>query len=209
MMKIARIFALVFGLGCALLADDRFPAFETKAIEMKFPVRNFAPQLNSGEELSAGKLTSKFTGQIFLKGEGILELEKFSGSTDQSTPWKTLTELFVSYRTGDVSKIASFYLESDQPEVVSLFRDPVSGAGMIEYGKKITGAEVVLAIEGPTDIFALVRIRDADGVSHLPYRFVKINGRYKAAGGSKISSIVVNLITFLESGGALAEIEVL
>ena len=62
MMKIAKIFALVFALGGALLADDRFPAFETKAIEMKFPVRNFAPQLNSGEELSAGKLTSKFTG---------------------------------------------------------------------------------------------------------------------------------------------------
>jgi hypothetical protein len=98
------LFILAFAVKAA--AEDYFPSFSEAPLKLNTPIAMHGYQ-PTPEFVIGTNAVYTFAGQIFTNAtDGRIQTmsEGFSGTTDKSTPWKTLTELLAVYQQGSDEK---------------------------------------------------------------------------------------------------------
>lgn len=165
-------------------AADRFPAFSRGPIHLRIPTNDTPGYLPDSDHESNGFLIYDFLGQAFTNPvDGHIQTlaEGFSGTTDKSTPWKTLTELLAAYQTGDIQKIRDLTDDPvfekdmlDNPEHVALFK---------AYLATVVGMNVVIGFEyrNGFQAFVTVHCRDSTNRGVSGFLFLKTGSEYRVA----------------------------
>jgi hypothetical protein len=195
-------------VGESAFAEDKFPAFRESAISVTIPT-NFPGfvQDSTGEKQgtnvvyhAVGQIfTNASQGHIQLKGEG------FSGSSDRSTPWKTLTELISVYQAGSPhEEIRSLHASSAKKIIDDIFKNEAMKSRYQSFGQSVTNAQAVLWLHESGGGIAYLRLDSRDGrQSVLPYYLEKNGNRYEVAVGNATSNttnnMVSNLINYLSN----------
>src|SRR5687767_4480758 len=105
-------------MGTAALAKDVFPPFSEGQLTVAIPTNTPGLLADSSAEAKGTNIIYRITGQIVTNSsEGHIQSqsEGFSGKSDKSTPWKTLTDLFYVYQQGShQDSLRSLYAKSSQ-----------------------------------------------------------------------------------------------
>jgi len=98
------------------LCENIFPQFNNQNLKIEIPSNLPLIKKDPGKTIN-DKIVYYLKGQIF-KGEkeGILQTvsEGFSGKSDKSTPWETLTEMLASYHAKNLDKMITLYGAAEQ-----------------------------------------------------------------------------------------------
>jgi hypothetical protein len=147
------------------------------------------------------------TGQIFTNAtDGRIQTtsEGFSGTTDKSTPWKTLTELLAVYQQGsDEKKIRSLYNASSQAFLDKIYGTPEMTAKMHTHGLSMAGMQAVLGFDFKDGFVALVKEAQVSGTSFMnTFYFVKTNGVYLVSTFRNSDKKIQNIEVFFNTHSA-------
>lgn len=159
-----------------LKAQSVYPIFNSQKIQLTFS-KAIPGIMDDVEHTVNDSLKYELIGQIFTDGEGKIQKlsEGFTGSTNRSTPWETLSELIAAYETRDVSRILELYDANSQGQVESVFLG--SNAELIwNQLSDIGNIEVLAGFEYKNGYFAISESEKLGIVSNF---FVKENGQYK------------------------------
>jgi hypothetical protein len=122
-------------------------------------------------------------GQIFTNtsaGHIQTVAEGFSGTTDKTTPWKTLTELLAVYQQGASSNtIRQLYTFESQPFMDEVFTNADGTSRLHSFGLSITNMQVLLGFNWSNAFYAVTAFgSQGNPVDTMPYLFVQTNGQY-------------------------------
>jgi hypothetical protein len=122
-MKIINITTVFVFLFCfELKAQPKTPEFKTESIELKF-TKFLNGCMSDSINTVGNNLVYNLKGQIFGQNGVLLPAlsDGFSGNTNRSTPWETLSELVAAYQQKDVGKIKDLYTKESQQKVSQVF----------------------------------------------------------------------------------------
>lgn len=174
--------ALTFATG--LLAANVFPVFETNAVSFTVPtslpgcVKDLGHQIGTNYVYNLnGELFSDKDGQIQTTAEG------FDGQTDESTPWKTLSELLAFYQAGgSEEEMKSLYDNTSSNFIKMVYGNEQIKGNLKSWGHSMAGMNVILAFEYSNGYLAFVQINYKDGHHQaLPFFFTLTGHRYKVS----------------------------
>jgi hypothetical protein len=118
-------------------------------------------------------------GQAFANpADGKLQTvaEGFSGTTDRSTPWKTLTELLAAYQQGvNETKVRSLYTSDAQGFLDSIYSNP---AAFASFAASVTGMNIAIGYYSGTGMVVFVRLHTTTGDEKLPMYLVQSGGQW-------------------------------
>jgi len=167
-----------------LKAENTFPVFTEQPIKISIPTNMPFYQHDKAFEVGSNVVYS-VTGQIFTNAaDGHIQTtaEGFSGKTDESTPWKTLTELLAAYQNGNQeNEIRALY----DDETSTNFLNMVYGSEQMKARFRtmtgsITGMQVIMGFDYSGAFLGEVRLNYKDGTyQEMPFYFVLKADRYK------------------------------
>ncbi len=204
-MKLIKVLILVAALGAAknLIASDIFPGFEKTSINFAVPT-NTPACFSDPTFLIGTNYIYKLNGQIFSSpAEGHIQsvAEGFSGKTDESTPWKTLTELLAAYQNGNQeNEIRALYDDTSTNFLNMVYGSEQMKARFRTMTGSITGMQVVMGFDYSSVYLAEVRLDYKDGTYQvMPFDFVLEANKYKLSAfqDKNTNLILTNIGLFL------------
>lgn len=214
-MKRLYIVALCFILSLFsrhIEAADRFPAFDVYQVRLYIPIETIVEVYQEDLEHEVGfNFSYNIVGQLFPdSGDGHIQKvsEGFSGTTDKSTPWKTLTELLAAYQRRDAAAVKALYTPESLPFIEKLLSDPEVNARFTVYMESIKEMEVLLGFEHKGGFLALTNIDFGDSPeSGLTYFHLKqVGSEYLLNSTTLNEPITFNLSRFLQLGNKLKDL---
>ena len=200
------ICAIVLTFAVKASVGDRFPSFSETSLKLTIPIgmQGYQP---TPEFVTGTNAVYRFTGQIFTNAtSGHLQTtsEGFSGSTDKSTPWKTLTELLAVYQQGsDEKKIRSLYNASSQAFLDQIYSTPEMTARMQAYGTSIAGMQALLGFDFKDGFVAMMKVAEVSGPSNMmSFCLVKTNGVYLLSTFKNSDKRIQNIEVFFNTHSA-------
>ncbi|MDB6064052.1 MAG: hypothetical protein JWR26_260 [Pedosphaera sp.] len=195
----------------SMLAEDVFPVFNTAAIEVTIPTNT--PGLLPDSTLAVKNGTNiayHLKGEIFTKAtEGQIQFKSqgFSGTSDRSTPWKTLTELFSVYQDGSPEAgLKSLYASSAREALEEIYKNPAAKTHFQNFGLSFTNAQALMwhSDDSGEGMFAYVNVAYRNGHhSVLPFYMVKNGDKYelvsKTIEQNSTNNMHQNISAFLRS----------
>ena len=154
-----------------------------KKITVTIPTNSPFYQKDAAHEIGTNVVYT-FNGQYFTNASaGHLQTtaEGFSGETDKSTPWKTLTKLLAVYQSGSSSnELSSVYSKDSASFLIEVFTNAVDAARFKKIGSSITNMSVVVGLETTNGVLAMVatRYNDSPKVDLQPFSLIKQEGKY-------------------------------
>jgi hypothetical protein len=188
--------------GCVSAADV-FPGFSSGPITVKIDTNTLGYVPDPAFEVGSNVVYT-LTGHIFTNASaGHLQTlaEGFSGTTDKSTPWKTLTELLAVYQQGTSSNsIRQLYTAESQPFMDEIFTNADGTSRLRNFGLSVTNMQVLLGFNWSNGFFAVTAFGSQENpYDTMPYYFVQTNGQYLLSefemGEPKLANIGVFLNT--------------
>ncbi|MBA4146745.1 MAG: hypothetical protein H0X66_01425 [Verrucomicrobia bacterium] len=152
---------IVAGVLCAVgaaLGVDVFPKYSKSSITAQIPTNTVGYIKDAAFELGTNVVYT-LNGQIFINSaNGNIQTvaEGFSGATDKSTPWKTLTELLAVYQQGVTSnKVAALYTPDSQEFLDEIFTDAEVTTRFKEFSSSITNMQVLMGFDLSNGFYAI------------------------------------------------------
>jgi len=122
------------------LAQNTFPDFSFANIQINVPT-SMAYLQDDSIKINGNNLVYNLNGQIYNidNGEGHIQTtaEGFSGFTDRSTPWKTLTELLAAYQNNDFNAVKSLFTTAGQDSIENFLPTPADISQYMEQSSTI------------------------------------------------------------------------
>jgi hypothetical protein len=143
-------------------------------------------------------------GQIFTNaGSGHLQTtaEGFTGTTDKSTPWKTLTELLAVYQQGASSNsVKQLYTPSSQSFIDEIYTNADAASRFYSFGRSIANMDVLLGFDVSNGFYVITSYGSSGNPSDtMPYFLVQTNGQYLLAYYEGSGTNISNIGTFLNT----------
>lgn len=161
------------------IAQNTFPDFTFGNVQISLPISMVYIQSDS-TNINGDDLVYNLTGQMFNinNGEGHIQTisEGFSGVTDRSTPWKTLTELLAAYQNNDFNAVKSLFTAAGQDSIDIFLPTPADITQYMSQTSTIQSIDIYCAYELEGRIIAHTKIPQFDGV--MPFFFEEVNGQY-------------------------------
>ncbi|HEY5043966.1 MAG TPA: hypothetical protein VIK53_18490 [Verrucomicrobiae bacterium] len=187
-MKFIRLFTWIFAASIYsgdVLASDIFPAFTKTPVNITIPASIPGCASDIGHLIGTNYIY-QLDGQLFSDNKGHIQTvtEGFDGKTDESTPWKTLTELLAFYQNGgSKDDLAALYDEKATNYVNSMYGTDEMKERFQAYGRSIVSMQVILCCKYSDNYqLAFIRLDYKDGHHDIiPYFFTLIGTRYKVA----------------------------
>ncbi|MGP8078923.1 MAG: hypothetical protein ACLPVI_00220 [Dehalococcoidales bacterium] len=196
---------------CPCLASDVFPVFTNTVINITIPASIPGCADDMGH-LIGTNYVYQLDGQLFADNKGHIQTvsEGFDGKTDESTPWKTLTELLAFYQNGgSKDNLAALYDETATNYENTMYGTDEMKDRFQAYGRSIVSMQVILSCRYSDNYnLAFIRFDYKDGRHDvMPYFFTLIGTRYKLAAVNlgKPSPWLLNIGLYLnkESGSGI------
>jgi hypothetical protein len=177
------IWCAALGVASNVAALDVFPTFEKYQILYAIPT-NTPGCLSDPKYLVGTNLIYKLNGQIFsnpIEGHIQTIAEGFSGNTDETSPWKTLTEVLAAYQHGSPeNETRAFYDDTSTNFLKMVYGNDQMKARYQTMTGSITGMQAVMGFDYSGAYLAEVKLEYKNG-SHvvMPYYFVLNANSYK------------------------------
>jgi hypothetical protein len=146
----------------------------------------------------------KLNGQVFANpASGHIQslAEGFSGKSNGSSPWKTLTELLAAYQRGSAeTEVRSLYTTSSGEFLNQVYGDAEVKARFQEMGRTISGMQAVMGYDYGGIFMAQVKLQFKGGHQEMTqFCFALEGGRYKllALPMQKLGPALMNIGMFL------------
>jgi hypothetical protein len=142
-------------------------------------------------------ITYNLYGQMFENNENnnIQTLDEgFSGITDRSTPWKTLTELLAAYNAQNRDKIIELYNVATKSKAIEVYTGNTSN----EILRNFSGVKNVNVLVGFQYLNGYLGIIEIEGIGINTNYFVQENGQYLLSALDINEPIVWNLTAYLK-----------
>jgi len=154
-MKRSHIFILCFFIVVIIpfkisSAEDVFPGFRVSHIKIYVPISAIPWPQDDIEHEVGFNFSYTINGQLFTEpGQGYIQtrVEGFSGTSDKSTPWKTLTELLSAIQSTDIEAIKALYTPDSADFFNEIFSHPTLKAQYIDQIQEIIGMDVLIGFE--------------------------------------------------------------
>lgn len=197
---------LLVTLAWKVHAEDRFPDFSTSDIRIYIPIERIIHAYQPDLVNEVGfNFSYDVHGQLFLdSSEGHIQTltEGFSGTTDKSTPWKTLTELLAAYHTADIDAVKSLYTGDTQDYINEFLSDPAVKNRFINYMNAVKGIKVLLGFNHKNGFVALVNLDYGESAEYryslTPFFFIQENNRYLLSRVTLNEPSLANISTYLQ-----------
>jgi hypothetical protein len=151
----------ILGTGISLFASDTFPNFSKTTFDFAVPT-NTPWSVMDTNALVGTNYVYKLSGQIFADPEsGHIQTvaEGFSGKSDESTPWKTLTELLAAYQKGsDKNLITSLYTANSSKFLNQVYGNDQYKLRFQNIGRSIVGMQAVMGYDFTNIFLAQVKL---------------------------------------------------
>lgn len=177
------------------LAQFKFPEFKTENVELRF-TKYLNGCMNDPEHTSGDELVYQLKGQLFNQDEGAIPqiANGFTGKTQMSTPWETLSELVYAYQKKDVKKIKSLYNKASQEKVSRVFEGEHASVAL-QTLSNCGKVNVLMGFEYQDGYLAVVESENL-GIN-LNY-FVPEKGKYKLAALNDKSPVSWNIALYFK-----------
>lgn len=180
-----RLLALLFFVcGCIRgMSSDVFPAFETDSFDFMVPT-NTPGCLKDMNNAVGANYVYHLNGQRVSGNEGHIQTlaEGFSGKTDESTPWKTLTELLALYQKGGSKQEMIALYDNDSVSFIEMVYGDKMRASFQASCRSIQKMSVVLGFDCSGYYLAFVRTSYSGGRQNvIPFAFTNNHGKYKVS----------------------------
>lgn len=196
-------------------AEDVFPEFTTTTTTTYLPFRTF--QGYHADPVHEVGLNVKYTlenSQLFTEPakRHIQTLaEGFSGTTDRSTPWKTLTELVAAYQTGDLNKVRTLFTPESHGEIDTMLADPALKQKYSDFIQSIASVDVLLGFNYKNGFLAMLEVRGKGmspqaKVAPTPLFFVKSGAEYLVSSVTLDEGVDSNITVFLQQNHPVADL---
>ncbi|HEY5233020.1 MAG TPA: hypothetical protein VIK35_05765 [Verrucomicrobiae bacterium] len=200
------IYAITLAFTVKATAEDHFPIFSETPLKVAIPTGmqgyqptpEFVVGTNAFYTLIGQIFTNEADGKIQTTSKG------FRGTTDKSTPWRTLTELLAVYQQGsDEKKIRSLYNASSQTFLDKIYGTPEMTAKMHAHGSSIAGMQAALGFDFKDGFVAFVKETQVSGTSFMnTFYFVKANGVYLVSTFRNSDKSIQNIEVFFNTHSA-------
>ncbi|MBN2514074.1 MAG: hypothetical protein JXB18_14140 [Sedimentisphaerales bacterium] len=191
---------------CRVYAEDIFPTFAPSMVRLYIPIEKIVNGLQQDIQNEVGfNFSYNVTAQLFAEeNQGHIQTlaEGFSGETDRSSPWKTLTELLAAYQRKDKDRVRSLYTLESQKYLDSLLSDSTVEEKFMSYMKAIEGMEVLIGFYHKDGFVAFVNL-DLGEMSEFRYRltpffFKQIDSQYFLSRTTLDEPITANISLYLQ-----------
>ncbi len=201
---------IVVLLICAMLnevhAKDTFPDFTMSAIRLYIPIHQLRGVHEDLQHEVGFNLSYNIRGQVFsepVNGHIQTITEGFSGISNRSTPWETLTELLAAYHNADIQAVRELYTDDSQNDIGSFLSDPELLQRFQEFMQNIVEMHILLGFEYKEGLLALTRIdygvTDPHGRKNVtPFYFVKSGEEYFLSSVNLTEPIDSNIASYLQ-----------
>ena len=203
---------VTMGISSQVKAQDVFPEYEKSSKRLYIPIEQI--QLGYQEDVKnevGFNFSYNVNGQIFMNpADGHIQTiaEGFSGITDKSTPWKTLTELLAAYQRTDADAVKALYTPDSQTAINDLLSDPEVAVRFTRYMQAIQGLDVLLGFDYRDGFFTIVKTQYNDATSELvSFYFVPNGSGYWLKAATFDEAITANISLFLQTGHSVEELE--
>ncbi len=183
-----RIYILLFCFTMCLLivpevqAENVFPEFDLSLKRLYIPIDKLPIPFEDLEHEVGLNFSYSLNCQLFidpLQGHIQTLSEGFSGKSDKSTPWKTLTELLAAYHQTDIEAAISLFTPNSQGYIRGKLSTPDIKSGYIEFMKALAGIEVLMGFGFKDGFLAMTNLIYNDASSEpARFYFVKSNEQY-------------------------------
>ncbi len=202
-MYIALMCLLVlFGMSNEVHAEDVFPEFSTTLTTVHIPIDILKGYHEDPSHEVGVYVAYNVDGQFFADvalGHIQTLVEGFSGTSDRSTPWKTLTELLAAYQTTDMEALRSLYTPESQDDLDDLVSDPDLKERFMDFMSAIAGMDIWLGFDYKGGFLAIVNIHYHDAQTDLmPYYFVQSGSTYLLSSVVLDEALDANITVFLQ-----------
>lgn len=184
-------------------AADIFPSFSKAPFTVQVPTNT--PGFIKDPAFQVGtNAVYTFNGQIFTNANaGHIQTiaEGFSGTTDKSTPWKTLTELLAVSQQGVTSNsFRQLYTPSSQSFIDEIFTNADTSARLYSFGQSITNMQVLMGLDLSNGFYAVTSFCSSNNPpDKMPYFFVQTNGQYFLSYYESSETNLSNIAVFLNT----------
>lgn len=196
-------------------AENIFPEFNKSSIRIYIPIEeiNFSFQEDIEHEVGFN-FSYNINGQLFIDpSQGHIQTlaEGFSGITDRSTPWKTLTELLAAYKNKDLEAVRALYSDDSQAVINEWLSEPGLEERFMDFMESVVGMDVLLGFDHKHGFLALVNVDygiddpvfDKDVT---PFFFIKSGSEYLLSATTLDEPIDTNISMYLQTGHSVAEL---
>ena len=194
-------------------AENVFPIFETSLKRLYIPIKDIGVYQEDLAHEVGFNFSYNINCQLFVEpSEGHIQTlaEGFSGTTDRSTPWKTLTELLAAYQNADIDAVRAFYTPDSQSEIDEFTADSEIKGRFISFMESIISMDVHLGFEYKNGFLALVNVDYGDDgdpwVDVTPIFFVKSNSGYLVSKVVLDTPMPLNIAVYLQRGFPVANL---
>ena len=202
----------------SIQAQNAFPEFSTSETTIYLPIRAI-DGYETDPEHEAG-LNVKYTlenSQLFTdSAQAHIQTlaEGFSGTTDRSTPWKTITELVAAYQQQDIEGIRALFTINSQNKIDGILADPETKQRYFDFMAAIETVTVLIGFEYKGGYFAMLEIGyrgmpQGNNVAPTPVFLVKDGEKYvMSAIGLKDenNTMDANIALFLQQGHTVEDL---
>ena len=210
------LMAIIFSsIEVEVKAEDMFPEFKRESIRTYIPIEeiNFSFQEDLEHEVGFN-FSYNINGQLFIvpsKGHIQTLTEGFSGVTDKSTPWKTLTELLAAYKNSDLDAVRDLYSDESQTVITEWLSEPEVKERFMNFMKSASGMEVLLGFDHKQGFLALVNVDYGIGdpifdKDVTPFFFVQSGTEFLLSATTLDEPIDTNISMYLQTGLSVADL---
>lgn len=196
------VYGMVLSMASCVLAEDVFPDFNVSPIQIRVPVTTPGSMIdrpalvgtNYVYDLNGQILTNSANGHIQSVKEG------FSGTSDKSTPWKSLTEMLAAFQAGcPENKIRSIYSDNSKEFLNLIYGNSAQTVSYKTFGLSVTNMQVLMGHDFQNGFLAYVRLGCTNGAIVTPVYVVKSTGGYLLSSANTTQTNLLNIMAFLNS----------
>ena len=196
-------------------ATDKFPKFDIEEVKLYVPIDDEAMPIKQEDIEHQLDINFLYTakGQVFSSSsEGHIQTlsEGFSGLSERSTPWMTLTELLAAFQQRDLDAVKALYTDASQGLINEWLADSEIAEQFTQFMKSVIGIEILLGFEYKEGFLAVVTIDYGRGneqpMDLTPYYFVRSGSEYLLSTVTLDDAMSTNISIFLQLGHPVEEL---
>ena len=191
------------------MAGDVFPSYSKTSIAIIIPTNTIGCLIDSAS-IAGTNYVYTVNGQMFTNAtDGHIQTtaQGFSGTSDRSTPWKTLTELLAAYQHGCPEKqMRSLYTTASQDFLERVYKNPDITARFVNYASSITNMQVCMGYDFKSGYLAYVKIDHGYHSQIDPFFMIQSNGKYLLSTYSSNETNSRNIFIFLSKSAVTNQV---
>ncbi len=214
-MKFLTIAALsciiLLALQIGITADNIFPDFSKSSITIHLPIGETQDYAEDSEHMVGVNFVYTISGLLFPESSQAhiqTIAEGFSGETDKSSPWKTLTELLAAYQKKDVDAVDALYIQnSSQTYREEIDSNPELKEQYLNFMESIEGIDVMLGFDQGDGFLAIVKLLYSNtDFDVMPLYFIESDSKHWLSAIRIEDPLASNIFRFLQQGHTVSEL---